>query len=125
MLNVAVYAATAAGLKATYTAQLAAGASEGPHVVSSTKSVGFVPASAMELKVKVAVPLLVSVTASAAEVVKCVVAGKARVVTLWVSAGAAVPVPVSVTFCGEPVAESVTLNVPVSAAAEAGLNETT
>src|SRR5579862_2107408 len=124
MLNVAAYAAAAAGLKAINTWQVAAGASVAPHVFSSTKSVGLVPASAIELRLIATVVPLVSVTVCAAEVVACVVVGKARVVALNVSFGAAVPVPVKVSVCGEPVALSVTLRVPVSAAAEAGLNAT-
>ena len=44
---------------------------------------------------------------------------------LSLSNGVAIPVRVSVTFCGEPVALSVTSRcVPESAAAEAGLNAT-
>ena len=111
-------------MNATNTWQVAAGASVGPQVFSSTKSAGLVPASVIELRLIVVVVPLVSVTVCAAEVVACVVVGKVRVVALSVSAGAAVPFPVSVTVCGEPVALSVTLNVPVSAAAEAGLNAT-
>ncbi len=104
--------------------QFAAGANVAPHVLSASKSVGLVPVSVMDVKVNVAVPELVRVIAWAAEVVPCVVVGKAMLVVLSFTEGAAVPVPVSVTFCGEPVALSVMLSVPVSAAAEAGLNAT-
>jgi hypothetical protein len=45
-------------------------------------------------------------------------------VALSFTEGAAVPVPVRVTFCGEPVALSVMLKVPDSADAEAGLKAT-
>jgi hypothetical protein len=78
----------------------------------------------MDISVNVAVPPLVSVTALAAEVVPLFVVGKARLVTLSLTEGAAVPVPVNVTFCGDPVAVSVTLIVPVSAPAATGLNAT-
>jgi hypothetical protein len=78
----------------------------------------------IEVRLIVVVVPLVSVTVCAAEVVACVVVGKARVVALSVSTGAVVPVPVRVTVCGEPVALSVTLSVPERAAAEAGLNAT-
>lgn len=120
----APYVAAAAGLKATYTTQLADGASVAPHVFSSSKSAGLVPVSVMEVKVIVAVPLLVSVTAFAADVLPGAVFGKVRLDALSVTEGAAVPVPVSVTFCGEPVALSVTLRVPLSAAAELGWKAT-
>ena len=111
-------------MKATYTTQLAAGASVAPQVFSSSKSVGLVPVSVIEVSVSVEVPPLVSVTGTAADVVPCVVVGNAIDVTLSLTEGNAVPVPVSVTFCGEPVALSATLMVPVSAAAEVGANAT-
>jgi hypothetical protein len=117
-----LYAAAAAGLKATYTMQFAAGASVGPQVLSFSKSVGFVPASVIEFKVRVAVPLFVSVTVCATDVAPWVVVGKVRAVVLNLTEGAAVPVPVKVTFCGDPVALSVMLSVPVSEAADTGLN---
>src|SRR5579863_7710748 len=124
MLNVAVYALTAAGLKATNTWQVAAGASVAPHVLSSTKSAGLVPVNVIEARFMVVVVALVRVSVCAAEVVACVVVGKARLVALLVSVGAAVPVPFNATVCGEPVALSATLSVPERAAAEAGLNAT-
>jgi hypothetical protein len=83
-----------------------------------------VPVSEIEVRVSAAVPELVSVTACAADVVPCVVAGKAMLVGLSLTEGAAVPVPDRVTFCGVPVALSATLRVPVRAAADAGLNAT-
>jgi hypothetical protein len=84
-------------LKAINTWQVAAGASVAPQVFSSTKSAGLVPDSVIEVRLIVVVVPLVSVTVCAAEVVAWVVVGKARVVALSVSAGAAVPVPDSVT----------------------------
>lgn len=111
-------------MNATNTWHVADGASVAPHVVSSTKSVGLVPARVIAERLIVVVVVLVSVTVCAADVVACVVVGKATVVALSVSVGAALPVPVSVTVCGEPVALSVTLRDPVSAAAEAGLKAT-
>jgi hypothetical protein len=119
-----LYAAAAAGLKATYTTQLADGASVGPHVFSSSKSVGFVPVSVIEVSVSATAPLLVSVTACAADMVPCTVVGNVKLVVLSFTEGAAVPVPVRVTFCGEPSAPSAMLSVPVSAAADAGSNAT-
>lgn len=114
----------AAGLKATYTVQLALAANVAPQVFKASKSAGLVPVSEIEVKVKVAVPELVSVTACAAEVVPCFVAGKAMLVGLSLTEGAVVPVPVRVTCCGEPVAVSVTNRVPALAAAEVGLKAT-
>ena len=75
----------------------AAGASVGPQVFNSTKSVGLVPFNVMEDSVMIAVPLFVSVTAFVVEVFPCSVVGKARLVALSFSMGAAVPDPVSVT----------------------------
>jgi hypothetical protein len=124
MLKVAEKEPAAAGLNATYTVQLAPPASVAPQVFSASKSVGLVPASAIDVSVRVAVPELVSVTGIAAEVVPCVVVGKARLVTLSLTEGAAVPVPVRATFCGDPLAVSVTLSVAVSALAVAGLKAT-
>jgi len=91
---------------------------------NSTKSVGLVPARAIELSVMVLVPAFVRVMVDAAEVVPCNVVGKVMLVALNFIVGAAVPVPVSVTWCGDPVALSVTLSVAESAAAEAGLKPT-
>jgi hypothetical protein len=120
MLRVALNAAAVAGLKATYTEQLAAGARVAAHVLSASKSVGLVPVRVIDVSVNVAVPEFVRVTACASDVVPCAVVGKAMLVVESFTEGAAVPVPVSVTFCGEPEALSVMLNVPVSAAADAG-----
>ena len=102
--------------------QFAPGANVAPQVSSASKSAGLVPVSEIEAMVRVAVPPFVSVTVCVAEVVPCVVTGKARLVTLNLTEGAAVPVPVRATFCGEPVALSATVSVPEKAAAEAGLN---
>ena len=124
MLRVALNAAAVAGLNATYTVQLAPAASEGPQVFSASKSVGFVPVSVIEDSVSVAVPPFVRLTGCASEVVPCFVVGKAIAVVLSLTEGALVPVPFRVTFCGDPVAVSVTLSVPESDAAEAGANAT-
>lgn len=78
----------------------------------------------IEVKVRVTPPLLLSVTGRASEVVPCVVVGKATLVALSLTEGAALPVPVSVTFCGEPDALSVMLMLPESVAAEAGSKAT-
>jgi hypothetical protein len=77
----------------------------------------------IEDKVNVAVPLFVSVIACASEVVPWGVVGKVRLVALNFTVGGAVPIPVRVTTIGEPTL-AVTVVVPESAAAEAGLNAT-
>jgi hypothetical protein len=81
-----------------------------------------VPVSVIELSVTVAVPVFVRVTVCAAEVAPCTVVGKVTLVALRVSEGAGVPVPLSVTFCGEPDALSTNVRVAESAVADAGLN---
>jgi hypothetical protein len=69
-------------------------------------------------------PLFVRVMVDATEVVPCSVEGNVMLVELKFIVGAAVPVPVNVTWCGEPTALSVTTNDALSAAADAGLNPT-
>src|SRR5271170_1940589 len=105
-------------------AQLVAGASVGPQVVSSTKDVGLVPVSEILAISSVVVPLLVTVMVFASDVTPFAVARNARLVGLRVTEGFAVPVPLSVAVCGVPVAVSETLSVPFNAAAEAGLKAT-
>ena len=85
---------------------------------------GLVPVREMEVRLRVAVPVLVRVTCCASEVVPCRVVGKVRLVELSLTEGAAVPVPVRVTFCGDPVALSATERVPVWAPAAVGLKAT-
>ena len=124
MVSLAVKAAALAGVKATRTVQLALGASVAVQLLTSMKSVGLAPVIEMEVRSRIAVPALVRVTAEGAEVVPWVVVGKAREVALSLTEGAAEPVPVRVTFWGDPVAESATLRVAVRAAAVAGLKAT-
>ena len=97
MVNEAEKEPVAVGANATYTVQLAEAASDAPQVSRATKAVGLAPVRAIDVRFKVAVPLLVSVTAFAADVVPLLVAGKAMLVTLSLTDGAAVPVPVSAT----------------------------
>lgn len=78
------------------------------------------PAIAIPVSVSVSVPEFFSVTACAVDTFPGAVAANVKLVTLSVTGGAAVPVPVNDTVCGEPLALSVTLRVPVSAAAELG-----
>jgi hypothetical protein len=69
-------------------------------------------------------PVLVTVTGTAVETVPCALFAYEMVDTLRVTGGRALPVPVSVTDCGDPVAVSVTVSLPESDAAEAGKNAT-
>jgi hypothetical protein len=73
----------------------------------------------------VAFPVLARVAARAEEVFPVVVLGNARAgVSVATGAGAAVPVPLSATVCGEPVALSATESVAEKLAAEAGVKVT-
>ena len=108
--------------------QLAPAASVAPQAfepVALAKSLGLVPAMVMPLMVSVALPVLLSVAARAAEVAPTVVLGKATVgVSEAIGAATAVPVPVRVAVCGEPVALSATESVAEKLVAEAGVKVT-
>jgi hypothetical protein len=122
--SLAVSAPVAAGLNATSIVQTAAGVSVGPQVFNSRNEVGSVPVSAIPVISSVVVPLLVTVTLCAADVVPLAVDANVRLALLRVTEGFATPVPVSVAICGVPGAVSETLSVAFSAPAEAGLNAT-
>lgn len=83
-----------------------------------------VPVIEMPVMSNMEVPALVSVTLCASEVVPLAVDGKVRLLVLRVTESTAVPVPLSATVCGEPVAVSAMLRVALRAAAEAGLKAT-
>ncbi len=104
--------------------QVAPAVNVAPQVFSARNDVALVPPSVMESSSTVAVPEFVSVTVCTAELLPTFSVPNARVVVLSFSAGTAVPVPVSVTFCGDPVALSVMVSVPVSAPAAVGLKAT-
>jgi len=93
-------------------------------VLSSRNDVGLIPPSVMESNSTTAVPELVSVNVFNAAVDPAFSVPNAKVVALSFNTGTAVPVPVNVTFWGDPVALSVTLSVPVRAPAAVGLNAT-
>jgi len=80
----------------------------------------------MEVNVTATVPLFLTVTVWASLVEPTICAGKAMDVGVTVTVGvvAAVPVPVSLTNCGEPVALSAIERAAVSVPAAAGLNST-
>jgi len=76
------------------------------------------------VRYSVEVPALVRVTLCASLTAPLAVAAKVRLLVLSVTEGAPVPVPLSLTVCGEPLAVSAMLSAAVRAAAEAGLNAT-
>src|SRR5580698_8097355 len=73
---------------------------------------------------RVEVPVFFRVTTWAALVVPTFVAAKVSFAGVRVMVGLAAPVPERVTFCGDPVALSATLNVAVRAPAAVGLKAT-
>ena len=114
------------GVNVTVMVQVALAASEVPQLLLSPKLLALVPATEMLVIVSAAVPGLDSVIGSAVAAVPTSVLGKARgfgLSTAW-GVGAAVPVPVRVTVCGEPVALSATESVAVNPAVEAGVKLT-
>src|SRR5213593_2958520 len=100
--------------------RLAAAATELPQVLVWLKS----PLAAMVVMVKAADPLLVSVTVCAPLAVLINWLPKLRVLGEKVTAGAVVPVPVSETVCGLPLALSVTVIEPVREPATVGVKVT-
>ena len=87
--------------------------------VERAKSLGFMPVIVGTMLFSVAVPVFDSVAASAGEVVPVGVLGNASAAVR--DAAAAVPVPVRVAVCGEPVALSATDNVAEKLVADAGV----
>ena len=83
------------------------------------KSAGFAPVMVGTMLSNGAVPVLESVAASADEVVPISVLGKAT--GELSEATGAVPVPVRVEVCGDPLALSATESVAVKLEAEAGV----
>ena len=73
------------------------------------KAVGLAPPSVTPPRASDPPPVFVMVKLSALEVVFSVTSPKARVPGVMTNTGAATPVPVSATVCGEPVASSVKL----------------
>jgi hypothetical protein len=124
MLNDAVSAPVTVGVNPAYTVQVAPAVRVAPHVLRARNDVGLVPPSVMESNSTTAVLEFVSVTVFIAELLPTFTVPNASVVALNFSTGTAIPVPVSVTFCGDPVALSVMVNVPLSAPAADGLKLT-
>src|ERR1035438_6706299 len=108
--------------------QLAPAASVAPQAllpVAIAKAVGLAPPIVIPLIVSEALPVLLIVADSAAEVAPTVVLGKAAgEVSEAMGAAGVVPVPARPAPCGEPAALSATESVAAKLAAEAGLNVT-
>jgi len=123
--RVAAKLAAEAGVKVTEIEQLAPAASDVPQVLVCAKSDGLAPASVIPEIVSAALPVFLSVAVCAAEVVP-VVAVKLSDdgVSDAIGAGGTVPVPLSWTVCGEPVALSTIESVAAKLAAEAGVKVT-
>jgi hypothetical protein len=90
--------------------------------VESAKSLGFAPVMVGTMLFSVAVPVFDKVAAIADEVVPTVVLGK--LIDELKEAAGAVPVPVRVAVCGDPLALSATESVAVKLDAEAGVKVT-
>lgn len=122
--KVAVKLLAEAGVNMTEIVQLDPAASELPQVLVWEKSLGLAPPIVTPVMFSAAFPVLESV-ADANEVLPTVVLAKVRDgVSVATGAAAAVPVPVSVELCGEPVALSATCNVALKLAADAGVKVT-
>jgi hypothetical protein len=119
IVSVPVRVPTLVGVNVTLAVQLPPPASVLPHVLVSAKS----PVVANEIVVD-SPPVFFTVTTLAALVVPSVCAANVSVVGVAVTITGAVPVPVSFTVCGEFVALSMTVTVPVSVPAAWGVNVT-
>jgi hypothetical protein len=100
------------GAKVTLTLQFPPAGSELGQVLVWLKSPAFVPDTAMDVMLIAAVPVLLRVTGCAALVVPRVWAPNVRLVAVRLS-DAPPPVPVRLTACGLPEAESLTLSPAV------------
>jgi len=115
-LTAAVRVPLARGLKVTLTVQLAPAATLVPQLLVWAKSPEFVPATAIPVMLKAALPVLWIVTGCGGLVTPTGSFPSARLVGEALKAGLVlVPVPERITLCGLPVA----LSVKVTAAARA------
>jgi len=119
----AVRLAAEPGIKLTVMVQVAPAASELPQLLVSPKLLAFVPVTEMLVMVSDAVPGLDSVIGSAVAATPTVVLGNASGFGLRVACGA-VPVPVSVADCGDPVALSATEIAALKLPADPGVKVT-
>jgi hypothetical protein len=123
--SVAAKLAAEAGVNVTEMEQLAFAASELPQVLVWAKSVGLVPVIEIPEIVNAALPVFLSMTVCAGDVVPVLVVKLSELgESETAGAAAAVPVPLKVTVCGDPVALSATESVAAKLAAEAGVNVT-
>jgi len=113
------------GVKVTEIAQLPSEASDVPQLLVSAKLLAPVPVMEIPVMVRAAVPGFESVMVCTAVVTPAGLV-KVRLVGARTACGvgAAVPVPVSVAVCGEPVAVSATAMDAEKVVAEAGVNVT-
>jgi hypothetical protein len=123
--TVAVKLAAEAGVKVMEMVQLTPAASVSPQVLVSEKSLELVPAMEIPVIESVAFPVFIRVVDCAALVVPAT-AEKVSVTGESETPGAAgaVPVPLSATVCGEPVALSAIESVAAKLAAEVGVKVT-
>src|SRR5579863_1049 len=123
-IKLALKAEAFAGRKAIITWQLALAPSDPPKSVTSTNDAGFAPPIEIDLIETAAVVWLVTMTICASLSAPTWVFGKVTDVGDRTIDPAAAPVPVSVTFCGEPAALSAICRVALCAPVAAGLNVT-
>jgi hypothetical protein len=120
MVMAAVSAPAAVGSKWPWMVQLAPDATEAPQLFPNAKEDAFVPVTAMLEMVRVAPPVFVRVTDCEALEVPTGSLPKVKLVADSDTAGAAMPVPLNATECGDPLALSVMETAAVSAPAAVG-----
>ena len=122
----ALSAPVAPGVKVTVIVQVAPTASDAPQLFACPKLLALAPVTEILVIVSAAVPGFDSVIGSAVAAVPTTVPGNASGLGLSTACGvsAALPVPVKVTVCGEPVALSATESVAENAVVEAGVKLT-
>jgi len=120
----AVLLPAAVGWKTTVIVHVALCATDVPQVLVSVKSLEFVPVMLIEVMLSAALPVLDRVIAWLALAVPTVCEANIRLVGARLTFGAveALPVPVSGTVCGLPVALSATDKLAVSVPVAVGLN---
>jgi hypothetical protein len=121
MVIVAVSVPVAAGVKWPWMVQLAPPATLVPQLFANTNEEASVPVTAMLVMVKVAVPVLVSVTDCDALLDSTSSPAKVKLLADRDTAGGVRPVPDSPMLCGEPLALSLMVMAAVSAPADAGV----
>jgi hypothetical protein len=112
-------------VKVTLIVQLAAAATELPHVLVCAKSLALLPVTAMLVRLKVALPLLLRVTVCAELVVSTGWLPKERLAAERLATGPLpVPVPERLTICGLPLALSVMVTAPLRVPVAVGVKVT-